>query len=402
MTFLAVAVLCGWSVVAEAQSETLGFPLGEKSRLHTKLDLGVAFDSNPSRLDKSDPGARGDWRGLIRPGLSVAVPGSEFSLELRSGLTINQFFGVNEGAQTTFGASVGLGLRAGSERSRLAFSVNDSLVRTPMVLDEVGTVAFDERRFKQWSNQGVAKISLRPGGGALEFNLGYTNGMSFYDNLPWSMSHGALIEARWRFLPKTVAFFTSNFSFFSSKREVANNTLKSTPYTAEVGLSSAITARMSATVQAGIGDALTWQDGYFSSLADSNSRTMIGGVQLGYAFSQALRASVGYRRQVVPVILLNNYIGDAVDLSGTIAPSMRLQFRLYAKYEHRGYGVGRNVHALTGDARVDYWFFDFLSGGLGYRLLLQRPSNPSASAQAGYFLESFARQQVFMNVGLRY
>ncbi|MBK8011007.1 MAG: hypothetical protein IPK13_06625 [Deltaproteobacteria bacterium] len=401
--FVTTVVLGGWSVGALAQTPTLGFPIGEKSRIHTNLDLGVAFDSNPGRLSSDVAQPRSDWRALIRPGLSVNVPGSAFSMQLHSGLSINQFFGVNSKSDTTFGGSVGLSLTAGSERSAIAFSVKDNLVRTPVVLDEPGTVASDETRFREWSNRGVAKVSLRPGGGAIEFNLGYTNEMSFYDNLPWSMSHGTVLEARWRFLPKTVAFFTGNFSFFSSEQILANNTRRSSPLTLVVGLSSALTARFAANASVGYADTLTWADGYFSSLDGSNSRTVVGSAQVSYRVADAITMALGYGRRVAPVILLNNFIGDSAHLTATFAPTMRLQFRLHGNYEHRGYGIGRNVHSFTGDARVDYWFFDFLAGGLSYRVLAQAPSNPSNNSRtSGYFLETFTRHQVFMNVGLRY
>ena len=104
--------------VAHAQlSATTGFPIGEKSRIHTNLEVGVGFDSNRDRFDNvGDPvqgdeaqdGQLSDWRAVIRPGLEIEVPGSTFQLKLRSMLTITQFFGTGTiPSDTTFGGSVG-------------------------------------------------------------------------------------------------------------------------------------------------------------------------------------------------------------------------------------------------------------------------------------------------------
>src|SRR5438045_3817168 len=62
-----------------------GFPIGEKSRIHTALDLGVAYDTNPDRFTSSEMNAGnpgGDWKAVIRPGLNIVVPGKTLSANL--------------------------------------------------------------------------------------------------------------------------------------------------------------------------------------------------------------------------------------------------------------------------------------------------------------------------------
>lgn len=405
---LAVLVTAAFPVAASAQSQGVGFPIGEKSRIHTNLDLGVGFDSNPDRYDEASTDDQSDWKALIRPGLVVDVPGSALAFNLRSQLSINQFFGTGPEADTTFGALIGAKLRAGQQDSVVGFQLDDTLVRTPATIDDLGSVAADERRFKEWANRGQAVLTLRPGGGALEFDLGYTNELSFYDgeSLPDSQRHGALFEAKLKFLPKTAVLFHSDISFFDADlRESGDGrgTLKSSPYNITIGLVGQVTAKLTADLEVGFGDSLTWEGDFFSSVSDSNTRTVIGRAELSYDLWEASRISAGYRRQVKPVILLNNYTSDSLFARFVLGLGARLSFGLYGSYEIRGYGLqDASANLLIGDARVDYWFFDFLTASLNYRILRQTADGPTANPELAALLEDYTRHQAMMFVGLRY
>ncbi|MCK6548435.1 hypothetical protein L6R52_21485 [Myxococcota bacterium] len=388
------------SASAFAQSPTYGFPIGEKSRIHTNLDLGVGYDSNPDRRTTNIS----DWRALIRPGLDVNVPGSGLALDLGAHLAISQFFGVDQPSDTTFGGSVAAKLRLGRREAPVGFQLENTLVRTPDYLDESGTIAADERLYKQWNNQGKAVLALRPGGGALSFDVGYTNTMSFYDDnaqgqplLPWSQRHGAMFDAKLRFLPKTAAVFHADFSFFSVDEEVGASK-ESTPYNVTLGLVGQVTPRISTHLAVGFGDTLTWDDGFFSATDASNKRTLIATVEGTYDFTEASRLTIGYRRQVQPVIVLSNFRRDALFAQAQVAIGARLLTKLMAQYEFRNYGEGdRDAQLLTGDARIEYWFFEFLQAALNYRLIRQ-----STDAPDPLLLQEYTRHEAFMFVGLRY
>ena len=90
-----------------------GFPIGDKSRIHTGLDLGVAFDSNSLRLDNANnqDGQKADWKGIIRPSIGVSVPGTSLTLDLLGQVSIMRYFatgGLDQDAfnDTTFGGDV--------------------------------------------------------------------------------------------------------------------------------------------------------------------------------------------------------------------------------------------------------------------------------------------------------
>lgn len=399
---LAAILMVGGARVASAQNygAGMGFPIGEKSRIHNNLDLGVAFDSNPSRFDNQgnapDGGTLSDWRGLIRPGLLIDVPGSSVMLNLRGQVTILQYFGAGTASETTFGGDVGARLQLGGDDSFLSFKLEDTLVRTPAFLSEPGTIASDERRFREWNNRGTARITLRPGGRALEFDLGYLNEMVIYDNLPASQRHGGLFEARWKFLPKTALVFHTDISTFQPVSDPLNTTLSALPLRVTLGLVGQVTSKLSAEATVGYED-------LFSEDADNSIRTVIGNAVLTYSFSEISAISAGYRRRVFPVVVLNGYTSDAPFLQAKLGIGGRLIFSLFGQYEFRSYVGDVGVQVATGDASVEYWFFEFLNASLGYRLMMQNPSQDVPAVMAGTaFLQDFNRHQVMFNIGLRY
>lgn len=406
-------------VSARAQSHGVGFPIGEKSRVHTDLDLGVGYDSNPLRLGTTvnAPGATNgnldDWKALIRPGLTVDVPGNTLNLDLRAQLSISQFFGTGGvDARTEFGGLVGAKFRAGQRDSIVGFQLDDTVVRTPATIDDLGSVAADENRFKEWANRGQALIALRPGGGALEFNVGYTNELSVYDGttLPDSTRNGVLLEGKLRFLPKTAVLFHSDLSFFNPNgpmSEDGRGTLKSSPLNLTIGLVGQVTSKLTTDLEVGYGDTFTSTGDFFSNLADSRTGTVIARAEITYNLLESSQLTVGYRRQVKPVILLNSYSSDSPYARFVLGIGARLAFGGYFSYEWRNYGLdSATAQLLIGDFRVDYWFFEFLTASLNYRVIRQDAAVPPgltmSSAGVAALLEDYIRHEAMMFVGLRY
>jgi hypothetical protein len=408
---VAVAII-GFSARAFAQAgATTGFPIGEKSRVHVELAAGVAFDSNVSRNDEEFAAEDSDGRLLIRPGLSLDVPGSSVKLAFASHASINYFFLATDAAQAhnrvTLGADATLDFSLGSKKSFIGFSLSDTFVRTPTYIDDVGTVPSDEVRFKQWANKGTARFTLRPGGGALEFDLGYTNQLSIIDTLADSMQHGALLEARYKFLPKTAVVFHSDFTVYTTLGDLNQGTLRSTPYNLTLGLIGQLTSRISVDLAAGFGDSLTWQDELFGDLADENRRTFIATAGGRYHINESSFVSLTYDRKIVPIIILDNYISDSVKANVQIGLFGRLVLGGYVAYEHRGYPIeDGGVHLVIGDARIAYWFFEFLSLAANYRVIFQNSDSElpaqTSLANQGFFLEDYVRHQAFLNLTFRY
>jgi hypothetical protein len=396
-----------------------GFPLGDRSKIHTNLDLGIAFDSNPLR--SNDANAVSDVKGLIYPGLIIDIPGNTFTFNLDGRFTVERYFGtqgdvtrtLNTGqvvhgstADTILGGNLGFVSNIGRADAAVGFELSDTVARTPTFFTEVGTAGADEILFKQWVNRGQAMAVFRPGGGALEIRTGYANTMEFFDSLPNSQIHGAVFESKLRFLPKTAAVFAADMSFFSASDSM---TLKSAPYNIGIGLQGQLTTRLAVIARVGFGDALIFSDGYFSSVVSSNIRTVIARAHLTYAMFDRATFSIGYDRHITPVILLNAFTADTVQARFTLGVGPRMTFDAFAEYEFRNFvgqaaggGPSTAANIATADVRLEYFFFDYLSGLLGYQLMFQSPNNATPGSPAAVFLSQFTRHIVYLNANLRY
>ena len=425
-----LAVLAPSLAYAQLQA-TSGFPIGEKSRIHTAVEVGVGFDSNRDRFDNNGRDVDGQlsaWRANIRPSIEIDVPGSTFQLGLRGMLTITQFFATGPGREgagptstnTGVGGSIGIGMQLGSDQSIVSFRIENELVRTPNYFDEPGTIASDEQRFRQWFNDGTARLTFRPGGRALELDVGYRNRLALYDmeadepNLPQGQQHGGVFEARWRFLPKTVFMFHGDVSTFivgADPRPEDLRTSEGLPVHAYLGAVGQVTSKLQAELTAGYGDTLTKD-------TERNIRGPIGSAVLAYSITEAIMIKGGYRRIIEPTVTLSAYSADAGFLEFRSLLFGRLLFTAFGQYELRtfaklpsndvpvGLQDGSTANVIIADARVEYWFFDWLRASINYRLLFQDPEDEAAVPEGLELtvpgLQDFNRQQFFFNVGLRY
>jgi hypothetical protein len=413
--------------LAQTTAAARGFPIGEKSRLHLNLDVGVVYDTNPFRLS---PTARyEDVRAQVRPGLEIEVPGSSFEFRLGGKLSIEQLFGVSDlgAAQTFVGGDVGVKMRAGSRTSVLGFELSDNLTRTPTYFDRAGTLTTGEIRFPTLFNVGRAGLVIRPGGGALELRTAYTNTLTFYDDLPDGQQHGVAFQAKLKFLPRTAAIFDADLSFFSTTLDGPSAAAlgltvpagsegilqRAAPYNVSVGLLGQITPRLQTTLRIGFGDALNFQpgEGFFGATDDrSAQRTVIGEARLVYAFTDNFDGSLGYQRQVIPTIILRSFVSDAIQAALNLKLAERLSINGFAQYDFRGFAdvdarglaVEGSTQVLTADVRISYQFFDYLTAGVGYQMINQIAGDAQAGLPSNPFLDEYTRHMVLFNVALRY
>lgn len=381
----------------------LGFPIGTKSRIHTNFETSAGFDSNPIRQVGAAATEKSDWKAQFRPMINVDIPGESLTFGLQSMLLIEQLFGTQGNATTHFGGHIGLNLGLGSEESVVGFELSDTLSRTPTFFQELGQgIGADELNLVQWRNKGLANLILRPGGGALEFRLGYGNELGFYDSAPSSERHLINFEAKLRFLPKTALVFGGDLSFFSSqtKAQFPASPNKGTPLSLTIGLQGQITTRMTATARVGYGDSLVWTGGFFTGAATTNVRTFITNLRVGYAFAPSSEFSLGYDRTVRPVIVNDAYISDAVNARIMVGiMGGRLTLGAFGMLEFRTFASPASQRIITGDFRVEYWFFDWLRGLVDYQVINQFADQ--GVAVAGSF-PNYTRHQVMLGVGFYY
>jgi len=413
MLVLLVSAVAGSE--ASAQPTAVGgVPLGEKSRLHAKLDVSTLFDSNAFRIvEESEEEVTENWRFLLRPGLWLDVPGSEFSFQARTDLTLTQFLDDARGntGQTQAGGNVELSLLAGSERSPVSFSLGNRLTRTPVFLGSPETIAADEVRFREWQNSGDARIIVRPGGGALEFDFGYQNRLSIFDELPDSQQHSGIFDVSWKFLPKTEILFTSSFGAFINDEEPDEDDPTrgndATPLNIQLGLIGNLTPRIIAELRAGYGNAFVWTGGdLFTDVAEGNKESPTGAALFTYQASQTARITLGYERTVRPIILFEGAAIDDFQLRGRLGID-RFVGQVFGSYQRRNFGRNDRFAqlGLTG-VSLDYYILKYLVVGAQYRFTIQRSDgnepDPDTPDPDNPFIGDFDRHQVAISLGVTY
>lgn len=413
----AVGALCCLGGPAYGQSAssffypTKGFSLGEKSAIHTELATSVVYDSNSQRVDQDQSTIQADdVRINIRPGLLVDVPGTRARLSMFGHFLYSQFLNVNGATggedNALFGGDVGVEAQVGTDRSPAALTIRNLLLRTPTILDEQGTNATDERAFRAWTNQGSVVGTFRPGGGALEFDVGYSNTLLIYDLLDPTQRHGAVLEARYLFLPRTALIFHADYSLFEPERRTessleTNPTNRSAPLILWAGASGQVTPRITATIAAGYAHSFTFEGDFFSSLAESSQETVVAKARVGYAATDTVKVSIGYERSLRPVVEFDSLVSDLLDARFSAQFTNRLVFQVFGSYDFRSFGLDdAKAQVAMVDTGVTYYFFDFLTGGLKYRLTNQ--TSDSQVSGPNLLVGSFTRHQVFISVGLQY
>lgn len=421
-TVLAILMAAFGASEASAQSAASvkssrpgGVKLGEKSRLHAKLDLSTLLDYNAFR--EADDEAEENWRLLVRPGLRLDVPGPQFSFNAAADLTLTQFLNDLAGNrdETQVGGSVGLGLEAGSDRSAVAFSLEDRLIRTPVFLAEPETVAADEIRFQQWQNVGEARVTVRPGGRALELDFGYENQLSIFEELPDSHQHLGLFDIKWKFLPKTALLFTSKFGVFVN--EAGQDAPDATPLNIQTGLIGQLTPRFLVELRVGYGNSLVWtNDDLFGTQTAGSQDSPTGAARITYRPSNQASVTLGYERSVRPLILFDSVIEDAIQLRSQLGID-RFVAQLFTSFSFRNFGDtsgdstdpnvapddSRNAQLLTGGVSLDYYVLRYLLVGAQYRIFWQDADDSEAGTSPGeIFIGDFTRHQVAFTVGVTY
>jgi len=403
------------SATAFADAPNLGFPLGEKSRLHTNLAFGMGYDTNPTRLKD---GAVGGIKSRVSPSVAISVPGSAFSLGLNGGVNVDQFLdstpcgGTGDKTGTCLGGFAGFSLRGGSSTSLLGFEVDGGLVATPTdlfappVASADGTTSnevrlmsdlgVDEIEYPAFSFVASPSVILRPGGGALSFRLGYATRILTFEGLGQENKHGGTFEAKLRFLPRTAVVMNGDFSTWTGGNENSSTSHDASPYNVTVGLRGQLTDRLQANLNAGFGDAL-------NALENLAQQSPIARTSIRYIFAEEMSLSLGYDRFIENAIRVGSYQSDRGNLKASFRVAERMNLALATSYELRNLANGETAQLALAGVRADYDFFDFLNAGLNYQFASQAVDETSASsANTEPTLQAYTRQVFMFVLGLKY
>jgi hypothetical protein len=179
-------------------------------------------------------------------------------------------------------------------------------------------------------------VRFQPGGGALEWSLGYQAQMTIFDDTAFGLNrvvHGPRTQGRWKFLPKTALLYDGGVAFVRHTQPNSRQT-DANPVSSQLGINGLISPRLSVLVMGGwkamfyevdragniddfdgpIGRAeVTWYLG--------NSTEQLAAPEVG-----ASTVTLGYQRDVVPSNVGNFFAMDRIfaDLAYTVGGALTL------------------------------------------------------------------------------
>ncbi|MBW1873419.1 MAG: hypothetical protein JRJ19_15225, partial [Deltaproteobacteria bacterium] len=195
-----VVVLLVTGVSANSAARGLGIKAGE-GRLHPSLDLDLVYDTNPSYASED---VFSDLVLRIRPGIALSFPSEVVEFELEGKVGYDYFFGIdkkNNLSSVAGEADMRLGF---NPKGQVSFFIEDTFSRSSD--PRYGAVS---GRFDRTNNEAKAHLQIKPGGGALMFDLAYGFFIDWFDDSGSNSTalsnygHRAYFSGKWKFLPKT-------------------------------------------------------------------------------------------------------------------------------------------------------------------------------------------------------
>jgi hypothetical protein len=358
---LALLVL---GIAGVSAARGIGIKAGE-GRMHPAIDLDFIFDSNPGYFPSDNAALAYDLMLRIRPGITLSFPSSKVSFELSGKVGYDYYFGLdrertNDLSTVSGDADMRLGF---NPEGQVSFFIEDNFSRTgdPRYTSLAG-------RFDRTDNEAKAHLQIKPGGGALMFDVAYGFFIDWFDETTAntggmsSYAHRVYFSGKWKFLPKTAV----TVDFDSDLRRYPNSTswgknVDVNAIRATVGMLGQITPTINLTVKAGYGDSLL-PDSY----TGDDFRSVIGQIEVTYR-SGTTFVSAGYTRNFQPVVMFVYFGQDKVyaryrqQLAGKFTITADLGFHWLT------YGDAVEASTLAQGARAD----GLVIGGLAFNYHIQ-------------------------------
>ncbi|AUX35324.1 MULTISPECIES: hypothetical protein [Sorangium] len=256
-------------------TEGIGIRAGDLE-LHPGIAAEFGYDSNFFRRDEEDVasvddiGPVGSMRLRITPSFSLSTLSRQRQevtpdapppdVEFRAGIaaTYDDFFPVSGpergqerlGQQRNIGGSLDANLTILPQRPWSAV-LDASLGRTIAPSD----IGISNQSFRRVHAGAGAELVWTPGGGLLDWRLGYRFAGTFfeldeYDSLT-NMQHIVRTRGRWRFLPRTALIYDASLGFVDYPNPGAQ--LSSHPLRAQLGINGLVTSSFGLLAMAGWG-----------------------------------------------------------------------------------------------------------------------------------------------------
>lgn len=404
-----------------------GFALSAdgRSRLHLGIDAGVGFDTNPYSVPLEVSAFSGDLATRIRPRATIEYPGSSLAFDGSAMVDYGFLAGIIDPGTRSLLLYQSL-LTADVELNRggaLRFAAGDSFSwNSDPGLAAVGLI------FNRIHNQLRAGAGLRPGGGALDFKLGYALDIIKYldvndDAIVGTIEEGDLdsllntltFRTDYKFLPRTgffgsVAVGYNVFDPFGIGNPTENG--QAFPVTALAGVQGQILAKVAGLASIGYSNpfVIDPQDG----LVTGGLIGVVGQAELQWAPSPTTRLGGGFQRTFAPAPLYqyvgNNrfYLSLNQLLAGRFALNVNMGYSILEFGEEvvqlSDQPVGRLDGHLDAVAGLTYFFTDWFSIGITDKLdwRVTNADEFSGDPNVTGLNYGFIRNQTFLLASLAY
>lgn len=387
-----------------------GIKLGD-GRLHPYGEVDTHYVVNPGRLASDLPNSSiNDGYVAMKAGLDYELKSPSLELTFKGQGSRNQYF--SETQLNGWNADVGAEM-IGYKEGPLEFRLKAGYIRSQMPANQaiIQTVDHDDVT-------AGAGITARPGGGALTLSGDFSYYQQFYDRDAENQQvlgpnpeffnlrrMSPSVRAGWKFLPKTSIFVEAKMDFADFPDDAVGQNIETQNLQTAIGVSGALTTRLSILLKAGYGDPFS-DDG-------SDFVPFVGQAEVGYYISDTSKVQVGVIRATSPqpifAYVADNSVYAGWDQQiGAVLFSASAEAGILEFGQQQGASGSRTDQSLKLGFSINYpmndWLtlglsesFDFRSSNSGDITLIGADGTPTAQRDFGY-----THNDVFLRLSARY
>jgi hypothetical protein len=355
-----------------------GLKLGDSAILHAALTADVGYDTNVLYT----PSSNAKSAAVLHVGPRLEINNAERDGSKPSGTYYLLFAAVDfrkylsDSGSITRQDAINPSLGASAEFSAnqaLSLALDDTFLRYQQA------PYFDGPPITRDANLAAVSLRYAPGGGRLRFVLRYSNLIDGYEgnySNGSNMDNQLLLDAGWRWLPKTSVYLRVSQDVVSYFNGPSN--ANSYPLRTMVGLRGLLTEKLAVNVGAGYSNA------FYSSGENPSGFGNVGIVtEVSYGIDTLSRMGLGYHHDFANSPFVGQwYSMDAIYGAYQQMVASRFVAYLYGRYENRRFGGGilgtsglsRTDNYLMGGVAADYMIGNFFLLGASYSVNLNRTS----------------------------
>jgi len=401
--FVVILLVTGVSTSSFARG--LGIKAGE-GRLHPSLDLDLVYDTNPGYASSD---VKSDLVLRIRPGISLSFPSEVVEFELSGRVGYDYYFGIDDKDTSDLSTVAGeADMRVGfNPKGQVSFFIEDTFSRSGD--PRYGAVS---GRFDRTDNEAKAHLQIKPGGGALMFDLAYGFFIDWFDDSGTyskalsSYGHRAYFSGKWKFLPKTAVTvdFDADIRRYPNGYSATEKNSDVNAIRATVGMLGQISPSIAITIKAGYGDTLLPSDN-----SGADYRSVVGQAEMTFK-SGTTFIQFGYSRNFQPVVMFSYFGQDRVYARLRQQIAGKFTLALDASYDYLAYGdavvagqtSGRTDHFVSGGLSFDYHILDWIEIGLAYDIQARFSGWQQATAGIGDPDVDYNKHMFTLHIGVDY